>query len=188
MSSGMMDLSISAESLERANSLLKNINGGFERAIGSALKRAADSGKTVAKGAVSKDYAISQSQFLAYTQNVNSTKTGTGSVSITFGYRGTVIPLLEFHTSISKEGGVRANVKRANAPKRISRAFQMKSGSLMRREGSSRYPIHKLYGPATPQMIYSDKTVQDAVEKKINDTWEDRIDHEISRILSGYGA
>lgn len=187
MSAGLLNLTISEDSLQKANALLKNINGGFERAVSSALKRAAESGKTEAKGAVSKEYAISQGQFLSYTNIVNpSVKSGGGSVSISFGYRGTVIPLTEFNVSVSKEGGVRANVKRANSPKWIPRAFQL--SGLWRREGSERYPIHKLYGPATPQAIYSNPSVQEAVEKKIDETWETRIDHEISRILNGYGV
>ena len=36
-----------------------------------SLKRAVDSGKTIAKRAVTKEYAISQSEFLARTRNIN---------------------------------------------------------------------------------------------------------------------
>lgn len=193
MSAGMYELKISEESIERANNLLKSINGGFEKAMSSAVKKAARAGKAKAKPAVVKQYAISQGQFLQYSYTVDKTKVGGGNVAISFGYKGTVIKLMEFNTYFSKEGGARANVKRANSPKRIPRAFVATMSSsgytgLFRRRGPSRYPIDKLYGPAVPQMIYANDAVLKELDKVINDTWEDTLDSEINRVLNGYGG
>lgn len=56
------------------------------------------------------------------------------------------------------------------------------------RLGLDRYPIRELYGPATPQMMYSDENVLDAIEEKMAETYEKRIDHEIDRVLYGWGV
>lgn len=78
-----------AGSLERVTNLLAGISGEAYKAVGSALKRAADSGKTVAKRAVTKEYTISQSEFLARTRNINYfVRESSGEITVSFGYAG----------------------------------------------------------------------------------------------------
>lgn len=80
---------VSTGSLERVTNLLAGISGGAYKAVGSALKRAADSGKTVAKRAVTKEYTISQSEFLARTRNINHfVRESSGEITVSFGYAG----------------------------------------------------------------------------------------------------
>ena len=50
-----------------------------------------------------------------------------------------------------------------------------------------RFPVEELYGPATPQMMYSNEEVMDEIEDKMAETYEKRIDHEILRVLNGWG-
>lgn len=180
------------ESFARAEKVLAGIRGGAKRAIGSALARAAAAGKTSAKGAVTKEYAISQSDFLARTKNINHfVKTGYGEYSVVFGFRGHVIPLLHFNTKYSRGGKVVAQVKRANTAKELDRAFIAQINShrgVFMRQGPERLPIVELFGPATPQMMYSNENVSDEIEEKMLETFDKRIDHEITRILNGWGG
>ena len=44
-----------------------------------------------------------------------------------------------------------------------------------------------LYGPSTGQMMQNEKIIQQ-MDEVISQTFEQRIDHEISRILAGTGG
>ncbi len=189
--SGSVDV-MAEETFGKAEALLNGIPGGVYKAVGSALTRAADAGKTEAKRAVSQEYTIGSGDFLRYTRNINHfVRGGDGSVEVVFGFAGYNIPLLHFQMSIDGEGRPVAHVKRSNAPEVLSHAFRQQVGGhygIYEREGAARYPIHELYGPATTQMMYSNENVLDAIEDKMAETYEKRIDHEIMRVLNGWGV
>ena len=185
---------VAEESLDRVTKMLAGINGGVYKAVGSALTRAAAAGKTVAKRAVSQEYTISQSEFLTQTKNINHfIRESSGEISVVFGFKGYVIPLLKFNTRTNNNGQVVAQVKRSGAGEVLDRAFSAQSAVhghrvMFEREGLSRLPITELYGPAAPQMMYSNEAVTDEIEQKMAETYEKRIDHEILRILNGWGG
>lgn len=189
--SGIVDV-IAEETFGKAEALLNGISGGVYKAVGSALTRAADASKTEAKRAVSQEYTIGSGDFLRYTRNINHfVRGGDGGVEVVFGFAGSPILLMHFQMSIDGEGRPVAHVKRSNAPQVLSHAFRQQVGghySIYEREGAARYPIHKLYGPATTQMMYSNEAVLDAIEEKMAETFEKRIDHEILRVLNGWGV
>ena len=178
-------------SLSRTSKLLAGISDGLYKAVGSALQRAAATGKTAAKKAVTDEYAISQSEFLAQTRSINHfVRESGGGLSVAFGFAGNVIPLLRFNTSVDGEGRVTTQVKRSGAAETLDRAFVTTTGhhrGVYEREGASRLPIKELFGPATTQMMYSNEAVMDAMEEKMAETYEKRIDHEILRVLNGWG-
>ena len=100
---------IAEEGFDRVSALLAGIPGGANRAVGSALARAAAAGKTVAKRAVTQEYAISSSEFSNRKKNINNIQRGSnGEVSINFGYRGSVIPLRVFDTKVDRSGAYMA--------------------------------------------------------------------------------
>lgn len=179
------------DSLDKATRLLAGINGGVYKAVGSALTRAAAAGKTAAKEPVTKEYTISQSEFLARTRNINHfVRESSGGISVVFGFRGNVIPLMKFNTRVNGSGQIVTQVKRSGSAETLNRAFSAQMGGhrgIYERVGVSRFPVEELYGPATPQMMYSNEEVTDEIERKVADTYEKRIDHEILRILNGWG-
>lgn len=182
---------IAEDSLDKATRLLAGINGGVYKAVGSALTRAAAAGKTAAKQPVTKEYTISQSEFLARTRNINHfvRETG-GGISVGFGFRGNVIPLMKFSTRVNGSGQVVTQVKRSGSAATLDRAFSAQMGGhrgVYERIGPSRFPVKELYGPATPQMMYANEEVTDEIERKVADTYKKRIDHEILRLLNGWG-
>ena len=179
------------DSLDKATRLLAGINGGVYKAVGSALTRAATVGKTAAKQPVTKEYTISQSEFLVRTRDINHfVREDSGGLSVVFGFRGNVIPLMKFNTHINGSGQVVTQVKRSGSAATLNRAFSAQMGGhrgVYERIGPSRFPVKELYGPATPQMMYSNEEVTDEIERKVADTYEKRIDHEILRLLNGWG-
>lgn len=182
---------IAEDSLDRVTKLLAGINGGAKKAVGSALARAAAAGKTAVKRPITQDYAISQSEFLAQTKNINHfTQDGDGGLSVVFGFAGHVIPLMKFNTRVDSSGRVTTQVKRSSAGAVLEHAFKSQVGShtgIFERDGAERFPIRELFGPATPQMMYSDENVTDTVETTMAETYEKRIEHEIDRLLNGWG-
>ncbi len=189
---GGLIVDVAEDSLDRAAALLAGISGGVYKAVGNALTRAASSGKTAAKRAVTHEYFISQSQFLASTKNINHFKRSSGGdISIVFGFRGNVVPLARFNTRVRGDGRVVTRVKRSESAAVLDRAFFAQMGGhigVYERVGVSRFPVEELYGPATPQMMYSNEDVMDEVEEKMAETYEKRIDHEILRVLNGWGT
>lgn len=179
------------DSLDKATRLLAGINGGVYKAVGSALSRAAATGKTAAKQPVTKEYTISQSEFLARTRSINHfVRESSGGISVVFGFRGNVIPLMKFNTRVNGSGQIVTQVKRSGSAETLNRAFSAQMGGhkgIYERVGVKRFPVEELYGPATPQMMYSNEEVTDEIERKVADTYEKRIDHEILRILNGWG-
>lgn len=181
---------VSAGSLERATNLLAGISGGAYKAVGSALKRAADSGKTVAKRAVTKKYTISQSEFLARTKNINHfVRESSGEITVSFGYAGCVIPLTKFNTRINGNGQVVTQVKRSSAAEVLEHSFQARMGEhrgIYERIGLSRFPVEERYGPATSQMMYSNDEVTEEISAKVSETFDKRIDQDILALLNGW--
>nr|DAI82266.1 MAG TPA: minor tail protein Z [Caudoviricetes sp.] len=186
-----LTVDIAEDSLDRVTKLLAGISGGVYKAVGSALTRAAAAGKTAAKQPVTREYSISQSEFLSQTRNINHFVRDTGGgLSVVFGFRGNVIPLMKFNTRVNNSGQVVTQVKRSGAAETLDRAFTAQMGGhrgIYERVGMKRFPVEELYGPATPQMMYSNEEVMDEIEDKMAETYEKRIDHEILRVLNGWG-
>ncbi len=186
-----LTVDIAEDSLDRVTKLLAGISGGVYKAVGSALTRAAAAGRTAAKQPVTREYSISQSEFLSQTRNINHFVRDTGGgLSVVFGFRGNVIPLMKFNTRVNNSGQVVTQVKRSGAAATLDRAFTAQMGEhrgVYERVGVKRFPVEELYGPATPQMMYSNEEVTDEIEAKMVETYEKRIDHEILRLLNGWG-
>ena len=97
--------------LDRVTKLLAGVPDGVYRAVGSAIKRAAQHGLTVGMKVVSEEYAIGQDELKSNTKHINTVvKDGAGSYEVTFGYRGNVIPLIKFDTHFDNSGRVSTRV------------------------------------------------------------------------------
>lgn len=181
---------IAEDSLDRVQKLLAGISGGWQKAVGSALSRAAAAGRTEAKKPILAEYAINQSTYLSETRTINHfERSADGSISVAFAFAGYVIPLTKFNTSVDSSGRVVTQVKRNSAAETLNHAFQAAMGphtGIYERVGAERFPVRELYGPATPQMMYSNEAVLDAVEEKMADTYNQRIEHEIDALLNGW--
>ena len=189
-----IDMDIAEEGFARAQRILAGVHGGVYQAVGSALARAGHAGQTYAKKAVQDEYNISQSTFLEYTRNLNHfhTKKNGNIYSIEFGFQGYTIPLIHFAKTVGIGIPVYVRVLKANTGSLLERAFFTSFGGhstrIYERVGVERFPVKQLYGPATTQMMYSNEAVGDKITEKVTETFEKRIDHEITRVLNGWGV
>ncbi|MCM1275463.1 MAG: phage tail protein [Lachnospiraceae bacterium] len=209
--------SFGGEAVSRAEKLLAGISGGVEKAVRSALPRAASSLRSEAVKEIRKKYDISAENIRArhsvsvkYTYGANNSATvrfsgkkiplhrynGTSPVNPEYDSSKTVIAIIN---GINKpvHPGVTASAHqlKGTSPKKIPGAFvaKMKSGhiGIFERTGgvtsSGSDEIRELKGSSVPQMLGSEE-VAAALGKHASDVFEQRMEHEITRILNGWGG
>lgn len=179
--------------LRRANNLLSgSVPSYIFRAAKAALKRAGDTAKSKAGSFAAMEYTISNGTFLrnvTVRSRIDSGNSAGGAVSMRISFAGRVLPLLQFNTRFSRNGRVTTSVKKNGGATTLQHAFVEAvygQTAVFERDGSSRFPVHQLYGPSTAQMM-ANQQVRKNMEDTIRDTFEKRFDHEVSRILNGWG-
>ena len=104
---------VGGDSLERVNKLLHNIPGGVYKAAFSALRRAGDTAKTRAGQFAAAEYTINKGEFMRRVHSKTHITGGAGGVmGMSISFSGTVLPLLTFNTTYSRDGTVQTQVKR----------------------------------------------------------------------------
>lgn len=177
-------------SIDKATSLLSGIPGGTKKAIDSAIRRASTSGEAFAARAVREEYYVSASVFKEYTKSSKQIVSDKWGTEVSIKYHGTHIPLVRFDTRIDKDGRIITRVNRSSARKTLKNAFTAQfhgTVGIYERKGESRFPLRQLYGPATPQMMDANDDVSEAIANHIRQTFDKRLDHEIIRLLNGWG-
>lgn len=203
-------------SLERAQKLLAGIPGGVEKAIKSAMPRAVSHLRTSTAKAVQERYDLSTSAIRAG-ENVTIKYAFGSGVTAYVNFRGHKIPLFRYggaspkSPAVDKDKLISAMIRgkwarvhpgvaasghqlRGTSPTRFQEAFvaRMQSGhnGIFERTGGHTSgggdSIREIMGSSVPQMIghrdVSERLAEEAVAK-----FDDRMDHEISRILNGWG-
>ena len=104
------------------------------------------------------------------------------------------IPLYRFNVSPTlpvQRATVSAAVLNESGRTPFAHAFiaKMKSGhtGMFERDGTSRLPITEFMGPSAAQMA-GNSVVVEQVEEKAQEVVNKRLEHEITRILNGYGG
>ena len=171
-------------SLDYVNTVLFSFPGKAMVAVNRAAKRAGAAGKTEAKRYATRVYNIKAGQF---TKNTATTVKvfggGGGATKVIIRYAGQMLDLLEFKPKISDSDGVRYQAKRGNEI-HLRHAFDVQAygGHVYERVGAPRFPIRKKFGPSTPHMLKDDE-VADPLGKRIMEVFNERLSHEIGRIL-----
>lgn len=188
---GGLIVDVVEEDIPRVSKILAGIPNGVYKAVGSALARAGKSGITHGARMVSKEYTLPYSEIVRHVRTINRRKDHGSGIEVVFGYAGHVIPLVAFDFSAPKTGKLAARVKKSSSKETLDRAFVGHMGrhvGIFQRETEERFPVKELFGPAVPSMMYSNEEVMDSIEEKVVETYEKRIEHEITRILNGYGG
>lgn len=180
------------KAVEHSQKVLSKVGINYLRAAKSSLSRTSMTAKTEAGRNVPKEYRISKSTFMANTrfETKNPTIAGNG-LDMAILYKGKNMPDKLFPVkkidrghSIEVERGRPTHVV---APRG---AFQttMKNGAsfLARRKGRERKPIRRVLGISGATMMVNEK-VNGPVQDKIFETFSTRMDHEIYRLLMGFG-
>ena len=175
--------------IDKAYKLLSGLeNHALEQAVGSAIKRAAMRGRTVGAKLATERYAIGQNVLKRYTKWYNhKAYFSSGSFGWVFGYRGYLIPLSHYDTTVGSDGRVHTRVLKTSPKKILDHAFRstgMAYNRIRERVGQDRYPTRELFGPSPVEALILN---EDKVESAVLDEFDQRIDHEILRILNGWG-
>lgn len=182
-------ITINAEKIKQVEKELGQYKSKAPVALSRALNRAASRAKTVASKKAREQYIIKAKDI---NSTIKITKANRGNLRAIVMSRGQRIPLIKFKVSPS-------NPRPKNPPKVLKVA--VKKGSLkelvgafvanvngnkvFKRTSSSRLPIQQLYGPAVPQMLGSN-FVTEFTENETDNVFEERLDHEIKRIMEGH--
>ncbi len=194
MSSLEIKFSESANSkLSQVNALMAGLsafggNGSAAfHAVYASVQRAARKGETEAGKIAAEHYYITKSQFMSKAEhNVTMSGNHGGVAAVTIKFAGNVIPLIEFSARYSDEGTF-AVVRKDRSGQVLENAFITRSArvNVAERVGRSRLPLAKLYGPSAAHMMQNDQ-VDEKMAEVITETFEKRMDHEMTRIMNGW--
>ncbi len=186
----MIDLT--AEQIDLAKQMLGHIPGALPKALSNAINRAAEGARTDAVAKTREEYVITGGRVR---ETIQIDKASTANLSASVVSRGRPRALSYFKIKPGKvtkrrpSEGVWAQVKRSGGGA-IAKAFVAKMASghvgVFHRTGTSRFPIVQRYGPSVAQMLES-KSVSQYVEAGATRRLSERLDHEINRLLRGYG-
>lgn len=203
------------ESLERANKLLSGIPGGLDKAVRAAMARTVSHLRSSSTKAIREKYAIS-AQNLRAEENVKIRYTYESGVQAEVMFHGRKIPLHRFDgarpAQPSSDAGklIRAYINdgfrmvhpslpaygrqfKDSTPERFENAFvaRMKSGhtGIFERTGgmtsNDKDEIKEIMGSSIPQMLGNEE-VEEKLSTEAVGKFNDRLDHEVWRILNGY--
>ncbi len=202
-------MEITAETIERAQKVLAGIPKGAERAFSNAINRALAHTKSQAFKEARKVYAVN----LKDLNSATATRVQKASTGNTVGYvlfSGVKIPLFKFNLSLGSEKKskhIKAGLMKGSWTA-FDHAFiaQMDSGhiGIFERTGGqgikSRLAktkdgkgtkhtekISQIMGLSGAQMIQNAE-VTDRLSEDAQKKFEQRVEHEIDRILNGYGG
>jgi hypothetical protein len=194
---------------ERAQKILSGVEGGAAKAIAAALSRALPAAKNAAESGIERVYNVKRTDYRGHSTITTRIETQ-GNMPVGYiKFHGTQLPLYRFSVSptvptYSKERGsvltsqgwkrvfksmpVSAKIRRDGAMQKSGSAFiaLMESGHIgvFDRVGNA---IQERMGLSAEQMV-DNKEIRDDVLKTAEDVFDKRIDHEILRILNGWGA
>lgn len=181
----------SSNTVERANKLLAGIPGGIWKASYAALRRAGDQAKTKAGQFAAAEYTISKGDFMRnVTSKTNITGDSGGVASLRIMYAGNVLPLMTFNTKYSRDGRVQTQVKRSGGTAVLEHAFAARvfgPTAVFERVGIGRFPVEQKFGPSTAHMMKNEQVIE-KMDETIQTAFEQRMEHEITRLLNGWGG
>lgn len=153
-----------------------------------AVNRAMVAGRTEAAREVVKNYAVRQRQVTEKTKIQKMTATDTEAV-LTFA--GPALNVADFKVAPpkpqpAKRPTLRVTIGKQHGQKPYKGAFlvNVRTGTAkaFRRSTKNRLPIVPVYGPSIPNLIGSD-AIREAVQTRIVEVTEARLNHEINREL-----
>lgn len=154
-------------------------------AISRALNRAATTVNATVRKEVRKVYNIKAKDVSDTLKKTKATRSDLRAAVIS---SGSPIGLDKFKVSPKtvnprRKSPIKIGVKKSNL-KRVMGAFvaDVNGIKVFKRKTKKRLPIERLFGPSVPQML-ENENVTDVVKKKGQDTFDQRLEHEINRIL-----
>lgn len=165
---------------DKAINIMQATPKAVQAAIGSALSRSLTAGRATISKSTREKYVIKAANIK---KAIRTQRMAEGEAQLLV--EGSPLDLMEFKVGITRRG-VKANVKRGGG-KFLPHSFfvdrNVKKAGIFSREGVSRLPIQRHFGPSLPQMIGA-VGVKENVLQRMEDVFEERFAHEIERRLS----
>jgi len=181
-------ITVDADKIKEVEQQLGEYKNKAPVALSRGLNRASASAKTSASKKAREAYNIKAKDIGA---TINITKATKSSLSAVVKSKGERIPLIKFKVSPSaprpkKPPKVLKGAVKKGGLKDIVGAFvaNVNGNKAFTRTTNKRLPIRQLFGPAVPQMLGS-STVKEFVETEASRVFDQRLDHEIQRIMEG---
>jgi hypothetical protein len=188
----MTEIQISSEQIERIRTELAGIKGGAEKAMHSVLNRAASTVRSQSSKHIRSAYAITHGE-LTKNSNIKIQKATQSRLEAIVTYAGHMIPLMKFNVAPKspKRKTVSASVLKSGSRQQLKHAYVADLGKygvgVFERETKERDSSKQLYGPSVKHMAEKEE-VTDKVRTAALEAIAKRTEHEITRILNGYGG
>lgn len=186
-------ISITEDTIKRVEKILAGVPKGAPRALSNAINRGLSKARTEAVREIKKIYTVNPGEIQKNTQ-IQVRRANVGEIAGYVTFSGVKIPLYKFSVNPKIPGTgekVHAVVKRGGGGTFEDGFIQKMRSSrhvgLFVREGRKRLPIEEVMGLAVAQMVGNEQ-VTEQMEKEAQKTVEQRIEHEITRLLNGYGG
>lgn len=185
-------MEITSETIERVEAVLAGVPKGAGRAISNAMNRGLSHVKTGAFKKIKEVYAV-QNKALKEGTRVKISKASTGSLAGYVAFSGCKIPLYKFSVSPKKPGTgkmVKAGQmigKESTFEHAFIANLRNERTGIFERTTKKRFPIKEIMGSSAAQMIQNVNVLEN-LEKEAQEVINQRLEHEIDRILSGYGG
>lgn len=176
---------IDRELLEDIIDRLGTMSNKAPQVISSALNRALTNVASNISKEVRQDYNIKAADIKS---TLDKTRASKSNLSAIVRSRGNLIPLDRFKVSPKKvapkrKSPIKIGVKK-DGVKPLKGAFvsDISGIKVFKRQGKTRLPIDRLFGPSVPQMLKNEE-IRERINREGQETFYRRLDHEINRIL-----
>lgn len=180
-------IEITSEQLDRIYKLVSGIEKGPQRVLYNAINRGLSKIRSQGTKEASSVFVLSQANIRANTKTSQRNASPGNNIIGQVKFSGNMIPIFKFKVTGNNQSGLRVQVKRGGGG-RLNHAFIANMGNgtnVVERVTSSRTPTETIFGPSAAHMVGHPDVVpniEDEAQKVVNN----RIEHEIERLLNGY--
>ena len=182
-------IEVSEQTMDRIHTILAGVEKADEKVLKPAMARALMAGKAESKRQAVAAYHIKPGEFNkeSYIRYKGVKHHAEGEMIGEIEFAGSPIPLSKYKITPTTP----ATVLKKNAPIPFDRKndvhiLQMESGHIGIYKGENGR-LKELYAPSTPKMIENEE-VRQKIEERVNEVLNQRVEHEIERLLSKNGG
>jgi len=183
-------IEITEEQIQRVNLILSGIPKGAEKAFTNSINRGLANVRTNSAKLITQTYNIKQKD-LKSRSNIKVKKANFSDLEGSITFAGSVIPLIKFKVSPTEpsQKPVTVSVLKEQGGQRLKSAYVANLGKyetgVFERLTRKRESSQQLYGPSSAHMAANEEVLEKTSGQAQN-IIDNRIEHEISRILNGY--
>lgn len=171
-----------SKSLERAEQLLEGIEGGYESVVVRAANRAVVSGRAIAAATIRQSYTLKSSEIK---KGFKIEKASKNDMTARLTGHGPNLPLSKYRlkptadTTGANRAQPKVSVKKGGLKPLGHFVYR---GNVFVRLGTSNAPIEARSGPNMPALA---SAVRENIEKRMAESFEDRLEAETRYVLQG---